>query len=62
MPQDNMINTKKLLWGIAGLLFSLIVGYYGFISLDSIFLLAIVFFIAAIIGSILSIKEIIASR
>lgn len=55
-----MTDTKKLVWGIVGVLFAIGVAYWGFKSLtDGMLILAVPFFIGAIIGGILGIKEII---
>jgi len=55
-----MTNTKKLVWGIIGVIFAIGVAYWGFKSLNNgMLILAVPFFIGAIIGAILGIKEII---
>jgi hypothetical protein len=54
-----MTDTKKMIWGIFGFIFALGVIYWGIKSIiDGIMLLAIVFFIGAIIGIYIAIKEI----
>jgi len=53
-------DTKKLIWGIVGIIFAIGVAYWGIKSLNNgMLILAIPFFIGAIIGAILGIKEII---
>lgn len=56
------LNTKKFVWGIIGILFAIGVTYYGFKSLNNgMMTLAIVFFIGALIGLVLGIKELVIS-
>ncbi|MBR9706516.1 hypothetical protein GOV14_05755 [Candidatus Pacearchaeota archaeon] len=55
-----MINTKKLIWGIVGILFVIGIIYYGIKFLnDGNMPFAVIIFIGAAIGAVIAIKEII---